>query len=178
MMLTEYPRRTRVSHVRERPRGGARASGLWRAADEPHRADGLLLDTHAWLWTLNGDAGGMASQAIVLIESAAARSQLCVSDISFWEVALKAAKGKLSLGVESTIWLARAAATPGITGLPITREVLVQSTLLPGALHGDPADRILLAQAQISGLSLLTCDQLVIEYAARERSAPVCDARH
>jgi PIN domain nuclease of toxin-antitoxin system len=172
-MLTAYPRGKRVSRVREQPR----SSGLWRATREPHRADALLLDTHAWLWTLNGDTGGMASQAISLVSAAAEHARLFVSDISFWEVALKVAKGKLSLGVDPTIWLARASAAPGIMGLPITREVLVQSTLLPGTLHGDPADRILLAQAQISGLSLVTCDQLVIEYAARERGVPVCDAR-
>lgn len=61
--------------------------------------------------------------------------------------------------------------------MPLTREVLIQSTLLPGEPHGDPVDCILLAQAQLRGMSLLTRDRLIIEYAATQPGIPVCDAR-
>jgi PIN domain nuclease of toxin-antitoxin system len=55
--------------------------------------------------------------------------------------------------------------------------VLIQSTRLPGELHGDPADRILVAQAQLGGMSLVTCDRVIVEYAASQPGVPVCDAR-
>jgi PIN domain nuclease of toxin-antitoxin system len=153
------------------------ASALWRAAHEPDREDALLLDTHAWLWTLNGSTDDMAAEAVALITAAAAAGRLYVSDISFWEVSLKAVKGKLALSIDPTLWLARAAAAPGIRGLPLTRDVLIQSTRLPGEPHGDPADRMLLAQAQLGGMSLLTCDRLIVEYAVSQPGVPVCDAR-
>lgn len=163
---------------RRRPKVAAGAiSALWRAATRAHRTDDLLLDTHAWVWTLDGSYGTMSPQAVALVAAAAATGRLFVSDISFWEVSLKAAKGKLSLSLDPTLWLAEAAKAPGIQGLALTREVLIQSTRLQGEPHGDPADRILLAQAQLRGMSLVTCDHLIIEYAASRPGIPVCDAR-
>ena len=75
--------------------------------------------------------------------------------------------------------LERAAEAPGLLTVPVTRTVLVQSTRLPGEPHGDPADRILLAQAQAQalGASLLTCDRGIVAYARRTPGIPVCDAR-
>ena len=86
-------------------------------------------------------------------------------------------KGRLQLGTDVTVWLDRAARAPGIVAVPVTRDVLVHSTRLPGDPHGDPADRILLAQAQMLGALLLTCDRGIIAYAARTPGVPVCDAR-
>lgn len=154
-----------------------RGSAFWRAADGLGREDTLLLDTHVWLWILDGMVDDIAAEAVSLVESAAAARRLFVSDISFWEVSLKAAKGRLKLSIDPTLWLTRAAGAPGIQGLPLTRGVLIQSTLLSGEQHSDPADRMLLAQALLAGMSLVTCDSEIIEYAAREPGLPVCDAR-
>ena len=150
---------------------------LWRAADAPRREDAILLDTHEWVWTLDGAVEYMAPEATEVIASAAAAGRLYVSDISFWEVSLKVARGKLTLSIDHTLWLTRAATAPGIRGLPLARDVLIQNTLLPGEMRGDPADRMLVAQAQLEGLSLLTCDRLIVEYAASQPGVPVCDAR-
>lgn len=87
------------------------------------------------------------------------------------------AKGRLELSGDVGIWLERAAEAPGLLTVPVTRAVLVQSTRLPGEPHGDPADRILLAQAQSLGASLLTCDRGIVAYARRTSGIPVCDAR-
>jgi len=163
------PRRARGQRVAE--------SALWRAASRAARTDALLLDTHIWLWTLDGTRGLMAESAMALVAAAAADARLFVSDMSYWEVSLKAAKGKLVLSLAPTLWLERAANAPGVQPLPVTRDALIQSTRLPGECHGDPVDRILLAQAQLHGLSLLTCDRLIVDYAARQPGVPVCDAR-
>jgi len=71
-------------------------------------------------------------------------------------------KGRLELAADSALWLQRAAQAPGIQLLPVTREVLVASTSSACTLHGDPADRILLAQAQRTGCALLTCDKALL----------------
>ena len=108
---------------------------------------------------------------------AATSRRLFVSDFSFWEIATLVSKGRLQLGTDVTVWLDRAARAPGIVAVPVTRDALVHSTRLPGDPHGGPADRILLAQAQMLGALLLTCDRGIIAYAARTPGVPVCDAR-
>ncbi|WP_411281681.1 type II toxin-antitoxin system VapC family toxin [Gemmatimonas sp.] len=136
-----------------------------------------MLDTHAWLWTLDGTAGALTKPACRVIDRAAAAGCLFVSDISFWEVAMLVAQGRLELASDATLWLQRAALAPGIRLVPLTRDVLIESTRLAGIPHGDPADRMLIAQAQLIGASLLTCDKGIVAYAARTPGVPVCDAR-
>ena len=79
----------------------------WRAADSPTRDSYLLLDTHVWLWTLDGTTGALTKPATRLIERAAADGQLFVSDISFWEVAMLVSKGRLELAADPSLWLQR-----------------------------------------------------------------------
>ena len=150
---------------------------VWRAVASPDRETPILLDTHVWLWTLDGTAGTLPTASRALIDRAGAARRLFVSDFSYWEIAMLVSKGRLQLGTDVGAWLDRAALAPGIVTVPVTRDVLVRSTRLPGEPHGDPADRILLAQAQALGASLLTCDKGIIAYAARTAGIPVCDAR-
>ena len=150
---------------------------LWEASSSPERESPLLLDTHAWLWTLDGTTGVLGDAAKQLIARAAQNRVLHVSDFSFWEVAMLVAKGRLELSGDVGAWLERAAEAPGIVTMPVTRAVLVQSTRLTGEPHGDPADRILLAHAQSLGASLLTCDRGILDYARRTPGVPVCDGR-
>ena len=149
----------------------------WRAITSPERDTPLLLDTHVWLWTLDSTSGALPSAARSLIERAAAAQRLFVSDFSYWEIAMLVSKGRLQLATDAAIWLDRAAQAPGITSVPVTRDVLIHSTRLPGEPHGDPADRILLAHAQTLGAALMTCDRGIVAYAARTPGIPVCDAR-
>lgn len=150
---------------------------VWRATASPDRRTPLLLDTHVWLWTLDGTAGALPAAARTLIERAAAARTLFVSDFSHWEIAMLVSKGRLQLGADVVLWLERASRAPGIISVPVTRVVLVHSTRLAGEPQGDPADRILLAQAQTLGASLMTCDRGIIAYALRTPGIPVCDSR-
>ena len=145
--------------------------------ETPDRDTPLLLDTHVWLWTLDGTAGALTDAARTLIDRAAAARRLHVSDFSYWEIGMLVSKGRLHLATDVGVWLERASRAPGIITVPVTRDVLVHSTRLPGEPHGDPADRILLAHAQALGASLVTCDRGIIAYAARTPGIPVCDAR-
>ena len=150
---------------------------FWRVTATPMRSSPLLLDTHVWLWTLDGTAGALGAAARAAITRAARERRLYVSDFSFWEVAMLTAKGRLELATDVGAWLERAALAPGIEAVPVTRSVLVDSTRLPGEPHGDPADRILLAHAASLGASLVTCDRGIVDYAKRTPGVPVCDAR-
>ena len=80
-------------------------------------------------------------------------------------------------GVDAAVWLQRAEQAPGIRLVPLTRPVLLQSTRLSGATHSDPADRMLIALAQLDNIPLVTCDRLILEYASSHGGTPVVDAR-
>lgn len=119
----------------------------------------------------------MSTRVGPLLERSGSGSQLLVSDISYWEIAVKSAKGKLSLSVDVGVWLARASAAPGIRFLPLDRDVLLLSTRLAGSAHNDPADRMLLATAQLNNVPLVTADRLIVDYARAHAGTPVVDAR-
>lgn len=137
----------------------------------------LLLDTHVWIWHVEGDETHFAEGTRALLDRSGAHGRLFVCDISAWEVAVKAAKQKLTFTVDVAVWLQRAEQAPGIRFRPLTRPVLLQSTRLPGTAHNDPADRMLMAMAQLDGVPLVTNDRLIIEYAYAHPGTPVVDVR-
>ncbi len=131
----------------------------------------LLLDTHYWIWLQNGDGQRFSSGILRAVESAAARGSLLVSVISVWEVAMLESKGRIRLLVPCEQWVLEALATPGLQLMPLTPEIAIDSTRLPGPFHGDPADRILVATARRNGARLLTRDQKLIRYGRSGRIA-------
>lgn len=98
------------------------------------------------------------------IQRAAASAAVRVSAISPWEVAMLSSKGRLVLDRDVGEWVQAALSQPGIRLEPLSPEVAVASTRLPGDLHGDPADRIIAATARHGEAILLTDDQLLLDY--------------
>lgn len=150
---------------------------LWREGDLKKYDGPLLLDTHIWVWYLEGDATKLAPGITALLDRAGKQSALFVSDISYWEVAVKAAKGKLTFSLDVPIWLKRAELAPGIRFLPLDRDTLLLSTRLQGAVHNDPADRMLIAAAKLHNVPLVTADGLIVDYVRTYAGTPVVDAR-
>jgi PIN domain nuclease of toxin-antitoxin system len=126
--------------------------------------ESLLLDTHVWLWLLTGERGRVSEEAWTVIEQAAERQAIGVSEISFWEIANKARKRQLELQPDAREWLRTARERAGIGVIEIDRDVLVQSALLEME-HGDPADRILVATALRYDMRLATTDDALLRYA-------------
>jgi PIN domain nuclease of toxin-antitoxin system len=118
----------------------------------------LLLDTHVVLWWLD-DSAELSGEIKDLLDTEPA---VYVSAVSPWEIAIKQSLGKLE-GVED---LAERVRDSQFTGLPITAGHGVRAGRLP-ALHGDPFDRILVAQAQIEGMTLVTRDKWIPQYDVR-----------
>jgi PIN domain nuclease of toxin-antitoxin system len=109
----------------------------------------LLLDTHALLWWLSGDA--MADDAVAAIASP--DTLVVVSAASVWEAAIKASLGKLVIPGS----LADAVVDEGFEPLPVTAAHGERAGALPPH-HRDPFDRLLVAQAQAEGLTLMSRD--------------------
>ena len=116
----------------------------------------LLLDTHVLLWSLT-EPRRLSERARAVVEDP--RSEVFVSSISGWEIALKRALGKLQApdNLEASI------KKQGFTPLPLTFHHAEQATALPPH-HGDPFDRMLVAQAQIEGLTVVTKDRHISRY--------------
>ncbi len=124
----------------------------------------VLLDTHTWVWLLNGSER-LGPKARKAIQHSLAEEAVLVSAISPWEVAMLVAKGRLVLDRDVGEWVQAALSLPGIRLEPVSPEVAVASTRLPGTIHPDPADRMIAATARHLGSTLITADQLLLDYA-------------
>jgi PIN domain nuclease of toxin-antitoxin system len=136
---------------------------------------GTLLDTHVWMWLVFDERKRASAKAWEEIDAASLTNSLAVSEISFWEVAVKAASGRLELNKDVVVWLREAATTPGVGVIKVERETLVRSALLE--MNKDPADRILAATAIRYGIRLATADEALLEYAERNKQLHVLDMR-
>ena len=119
----------------------------------------LLLDTHLLLWAA-GTPERLSVEARDLIE--AAGNELVFSAASLWEVAIKHGLGRADFQVDVRL-LRRGLLDNGYSELTIGSEHAVAVESLPG-LHKDPFDRILVAQAMVEGITLLTSDTQVSQY--------------
>ena len=119
----------------------------------------LLLDTHLLLWAA-GHPDRPSAEARSLIDSP--ENELLFSAASLWEVVIKRGLGRSDLKVDVRI-LRRGLLDNGYSELPILSDHVVAIDSLP-AIHKDPFDRILVAQATVEGITLLTTDSLVGNY--------------
>jgi PIN domain nuclease of toxin-antitoxin system len=124
----------------------------------------IVLDTNAWIrWVADPEL--LSPRARAAIEREEPANGLGISSISAWEVAIKARKGKLKLGSPTESWIERAAAYPGLVVFPVELADAVASTVLPGRLHDDPADRLIIALARRLDVPLVTSDAAILRYA-------------
>jgi len=122
----------------------------------------ILLDTHIWVWWVDGSPQLAAVQRDHI--EANESSGLGVSVISCWEVAKLVELNRLELRCPVAEWIAQALAYPGVRLLYLTPRIAVESTKLPGTFHRDPADQIIVATARIRGCPLLTADARILRY--------------
>lgn len=123
-----------------------------------------VLDTHVWIWMVEGDRTMLSTSAVQEIQRAAKAGLVRVCPITVWEVAMLEAKGRLSLSRPIEEWVRDALRAPGVRLEPMSPEIAIESTRLPGSPHGDPADRILMASARVLNGRLATCDSEIIKY--------------
>jgi len=119
----------------------------------------LLLDTHLLLWAA-GEPRKLSKAARGLIDARA--NELFFSAASLWEIVIKRGLGRGDFKVDARL-LRRGLLDNGYSELPITSDHAVALETLP-PLHKDPFDRMLVAQAQVEGITLLTADPQVAQY--------------
>lgn len=122
----------------------------------------LLLDTHVALWWFSAHPRLCEADRALL-----AASECFMSAASLWEVAIKFKLGKLPISPDSLLVAARNGAVRLIS---ITPEHAIATSHLP-AFHGDPFDRLLIAQARLERLELFTADRVLAQYGEAIRIA-------
>lgn len=119
----------------------------------------LLLDTHVLIWAA-GLPDRLSANARELI--ADADNDMFFSAASLWEIAIKSGLGREDFTVDARL-LRRGLLDNGYSELPVASEHAVAIDGLP-PIHRDPFDRLLIAQAMVEGITLLTADELVARY--------------
>lgn len=120
----------------------------------------LLLDTHTVLWFATGDR---ALSPAAKAQTSDPTNEILVSHVTAWELAIKTALGKLQLDRDLSLWLERYVAGNGFGRLAIGLDHIVAVARLPQH-HGDPFDRLLVAQCQAEKLTLVGRDPVFDRY--------------
>lgn len=123
----------------------------------------VLLDTCTFLWMITDDTR-LSQQAKTLFVDP--ENDVYLSVASTWEIAIKYSLNKLSLPKPPQEYIPAKRQEHGIDSLPLDEEATLYLTKLPD-LHRDPFDRILICQAIVAGLIILTPDELITQYPLR-----------
>jgi len=120
----------------------------------------ILLDTHALLWAAEGDRRLSAAADAIIADG---RQELLFSAVSAMEIAMKHAAGRLELPDDAGAWIRTRLAAFGLIELPVTVEHAIEAGRLPRH-HRDPWDRLLVAQARVEGVPILSSDTILQRY--------------
>lgn len=135
----------------------------------------LLLDTHAWLWTVAGDSRRVGRKALRLIGQAETRGTARVSAASVFEIVALHTAGRVLLAQPPEQWIDASLERAGLRVAELNRDVAVDAGLIPRTALADPLDRLLVATARQLGATFLTADAAVLAYAARTGNVRVHD---
>jgi PIN domain nuclease of toxin-antitoxin system len=135
----------------------------------------IVADTHALIWAVEG-SDRLGPLAIEAVEKAVASGSLIVSAITPWEVSMLADKGRIVFSSGVRRWIDTLLSSRGIRLFPLEPAIAVDAGCLPGIIHGDPADRLIIATARFLACPLLTADERILDYAGAGHVV-ACDAR-
>ena len=120
----------------------------------------ILLDTHVLVWHGRGDRR-LGRRARRVVERALPRRRAAVSALSFWEIAMRIHGGRLDVLMDPEA-LRRDLLAQGLVEIPVSGVIGIRAGVLP-ELHGDPADRLIVATA-LEGHELLTADRRILDW--------------
>jgi PIN domain nuclease of toxin-antitoxin system len=123
----------------------------------------IVLDTHVLVWTLDDD-GRLGKRARTLLDDQS--DNLLISAISIWEIAMLVKKARLALKKDMAEWVRQMLDLPGLLLAPLEPAIAIDSVMLPGEFHSDPADRIVIATARYHDAPLLTMNRAILAYGA------------
>lgn len=126
--------------------------------------NGLLLDTHTWVWFAEGNRELLSDDVAQRITESMQDGSAYLSVISVWELGVLEAKGRIGLSTPVTAWVTRFFDITKARQAELTNAIALDSCFLPNLHHKDPADRFLIATARHYDLTLLTRDEKILAY--------------
>jgi PIN domain nuclease of toxin-antitoxin system len=114
----------------------------------------LLLDTHTLIWSIE-DLTRLSAPALAAIQDPA--NDRVMSAATIWELSIKVGQGRIALSLPYRQWMGRAIADLKLTILPVTVEYADRQSTLPPH-HKDPFDRLMIAQALVEGIPIISVD--------------------
>lgn len=124
----------------------------------------IVIDTHALVWLFEGDPQ-LGRKARQKIHEERAGKGVYIPAVSIWETAMLVNKAKLVLSRSVREWFDAVLLSPGFHLAQINVAIGIDAGSLPGNIHGDPADRLIVATARSLGCSVLTVDRKILDYA-------------
>lgn len=132
----------------------------------------ILLDTHVLIWVAEG-LPRIGRRAVKLVEHSSHADAIGVAAVSFWELAMLAEKGRIAT-MMSPRNLRQSTLARGIREIPLDGAIGIVAGEL-GGLHGDPADRMIVATALALDATLMTADESLLDWSGSVR---MVDARN
>lgn len=120
----------------------------------------IVLDTHLWLWLINGNFDRFPEHWMPMFEEA---FHLGVSPVSCYEIALAHSRGRIKLPGTVKEWFDEALESAGIELVPLTADISVRAVAL-SPVHRDPFDRLIMATTLVNGGQLASVDGLIRQY--------------
>jgi len=132
---------------------------------------GPLLDTHAWIWWVEGDVR-LGKRTIDALDALPDDVRPCIADFSLWEVATLVRLGRLEFADSFEAWLDAAAHPRTVRIVPMSPDIAIEITRLPESFTKDPADRAIVATSRVLGAPVVTLDKSITQSRLVRRWAP------
>jgi PIN domain nuclease of toxin-antitoxin system len=138
----------------------------------------LLLDTHAWIWCVDGNERRIGKRARQALARAAQQDAVRVSAITVFEVAALHTLGRLRFSCPAEQWIRDGLSSPGIRLAELTPTIAIDAGAIPRTALADPVDRLLVATARQLDATLLSSDERILTFASATRQVRVQHAAY
>ena len=136
----------------------------------------LLLDTHVWLWSVDGDTRRIGRRTRQSLSRGESREAIRISPVSLFELTALHTLGRLRLARPVEQWMQEALEAAGVRIAELSPAIAIDAGQIPGAALADPLDRLLVATARRLDATFLTRDARILEYATSTGNVRVQDA--
>lgn len=136
----------------------------------------LLLDTHVWLWSVDGDTRRIGRRTRQSLSRGESREAIRISPVSLFELTALHTLGRLRLARPVEQWMQEALEAAGVRIAELSPAIAIDAGQIPRAALADPVDRLLVATARRLDATFLTSDARILEYATSTGNVRVQDA--
>jgi len=137
----------------------------------------LLLDTHVWVWAVEGNVRRIGRRTRQLVARAGSQDAVRISPATVFELTALHTAGRLRLTRPIDQWVRDALEGAGVRVAALSPAIALDAGQIPRAALGDPLDRLLVATARQVNATFLTSDTRILEYAAHTGNVRAHDAR-